>query len=480
MNDNLFEKAYDPEQFRENGHRLIDMLADYMKACLDNEEMPVLPWKEPADQEKYWRGVFNSSGKFSIEDFFKDYLEKSNHIHHPHYAGHQVVPPLPLTALANLIEAFTNNGMAVYEMGPASSAMEKVVIDWLLGFWGWQIEGGGMLTSGGSLGNLTAMLAARQSYKEMDVWENGIRNGLAVMVSSESHYSIERAVKIMGLGEKGVIRIPVDDHFRIQVNRLQDILDDAVEKGISVFAVVGNACSTSTGKYDDLAALGEFCRKNKIWFHVDAAHGGPAIFSEKYKHLVNGIEMADSAVIDFHKMMLVPALTTAVLYKDKKNPFEAFTQKARYLLQDKGELNWWDSAGRTIECTKKPMSVKVFMMIKMFGAGLIEKFVDKTYDLARDFAGEIDATDDFELAVQPDSNIVCFRYKPITPGSVDLDELNSNIRDELKNNGEYYLVQTNINDEIFMRASFMNPFTDIGMMRDMLGQIREIAKLEMN
>lgn len=477
MNDKLFEKAYDPEQFRENGHRLIDMLADYMKTCLDNEEMPVLPWKEPLEQEKYWKGVLNASGSFSVEAFFMDYLEKSNHIHHPHYAGHQVVPPLPLTALANLMEAFTNNGMAVYEMGPASSAMEKVVIDWLLGFLGWQIEGGGMLTSGGSLGNLTAMLAARQAYKGLDMWENGSGKGMAVMVSSESHYSIERAVKIMGLGERGVISIPVDGNFRMQVNRLQDILDDAVEQGLSVFALAGNACSTSTGKYDSLTALGEFCQKNNIWFHVDAAHGGPAIFSEKYKHLVNGIEMADSVVVDFHKMMLVPALTTAVLYKNRKSPFEAFTQKARYLLQDKGELNWWDSAGRTIECTKKPMSVKVFLMIKMFGAGLIEKFVDKTYDLARDFALEINSTDDFELAVQPDSNIVCFRYKPEGALESELNGLNSSLRSSIREAGVFYIVQTIIKGQVYLRVSLMNPFTSIDMLRNLLQIIRGEAEI---
>lgn len=467
--------AYKADDFRNAGHKLVDLLANYMQSCMDGKEMPVLPWKDPSEQEKYWKDIFHSDTELNIDEFYSDFLEKCIHIHHPNYIGHQVVPPLPLAALTSLIENFSNNGMAIYEMGPAAAAMEKVVIDWMLGIIGWGEKSNGLMTSGGSLGNLTALLAARQSFKEKDIWEEGVTENLAVMVSSESHYSIERAVKIMGLGENGIIKIPVDVDFRIKTELLEDILEEVKARGQKVIALVGNACSTSTGKYDDINALGDFCNKNNIWYHVDAAHGGPAIFSEKYKHFLKGIHKADSIVIDFHKMMLSPALTTAVFYKNGSASYEAFEQKAQYLLDKKGEINWWDGAGRTIECTKKPMSVKVFLTIKLFGKELFGQFVDKTFDLAREFAAVVESSDDFELAVQPDSNIVCFRLADPEKNIEETNQLNSLIRKELKENGRFYIVQTNIKGEIYLRISIMNPFTTIENLNQLLQEIRKIV-----
>ena len=474
MKNEKVHSAYDPEEFRENGHKLIDTLADYMQNCLNNEDFPVLPWKDPIEQEKYWKGIFNSQDELSVDDFFKDFLERSIHIHHPKYIGHQVVPPLPVTALSALIEALTNNGMAIYEMGPAASAMEKSVIDWMLDLIGWGKDSNGLMTSGGSLGNLTALLAIRQDYKEKDIWEDGNANNLVVMVSDESHYSIERAVRIMGFGEKGIIKIPVDEKFRIKTEMLPGILEESQKNGLEVIALVGNACSTSTGKYDNLNELGDFCQENDIWFHVDAAHGGPALFSDKYKHFVSGIHKADSILIDFHKMMLTPALTTAVFYKNGNKSYEAFAQKASYLLNKKGEINWWDGAGRTIECTKKPMAVKVFLMIKLYGKKLFDQFVTNTFNLAREFTEEIESSDDFDLAVKPDSNIVCFRLKPKDLSDKDLNALNNLIRNRLKENGRFYIVQTSINGNTFLRVSIMNPFTTIEILKELLAEIRSL------
>jgi len=470
MNKNLL-KAYDSDQFRDNGHKLVDLLADYMHDCLNSPAFPVLPWKDPADQEEYWKEFFYSDNPPDIAGFYSDFLEKSIHIHHPRYAGHQVVPPVPLAALTAMLEAFTNNGMAIYEMGPAATAMEKVVIDWLNGIIGWEEQANGLMTSGGSIGNLTALLTARQAFAGRDSWEEGVNDKMGVLVSTEAHYSVERAIKIMGLGEKGLVKVPVDEQYRIKTTLLPGILEDCRSKGIQVFALIGNACSTSTGKYDDLIALGDFCQENHIWFHVDAAHGGPAMFSEKYRHLVAGLEKANSIVIDFHKMMLTPALTTAVLFRDGKTSFEAFAQKAQYLLSKKGNINWWDGAGRTLECTKKPMAVKVYLLVKTFGAALFEAYIEHTYGLAREFAEMILSRPGFELAVMPDSNIVCFRCVPGYSDPAALNALNEDIRKSLKESGRFYIVQTRIDGRVFLRVSLMNPFTKPEDLIDLLAEI---------
>ena len=470
MQKNILTKAYDPESFRKEGHQLVDMLANYLQDCLVQKKMPVLPWVDPEIQHQDWKIFLDK--KSTPKEFYQKFLDQSNHLHHPNYIGHQVVPPLPIAALTDLMATFSNNGMAIYEMGPAATAIERNVIEWLLSFFGWGENANGLLTSGGSLGNLTGLLAARQAVKEYDVWKSGVDGNLAVMVSAESHYSIDRSVKIMGLGDKGIIKLPVDDQHRIKVDLLPSILREAKSEGKIVMALVGNACSTSTGIYDYNDEMADFCTENKIWFHIDGAHGGAAIISEKYKYLTKGIEKADSVVIDFHKMMLTPALTTAVIFKNGKTSYEAFTQKASYLLNKKGEINWYDGAGRTIECTKKAMGLKIYLMIKTYGTKLFSSYVDQTYDLAREFASIIQESPDFELAVTPDSNIVCFRLIPEGISEPERNTINSKIRELIKIDGTFYIVQTVINEKVYFRITIMNPFTNIKILLGLIEKIR--------
>ncbi|MCF8235018.1 MAG: aminotransferase class I/II-fold pyridoxal phosphate-dependent enzyme [Bacteroidales bacterium] len=469
MNRNILHASYDPEEFRRQGHRLVDRLAGYLKECIDAHDMPVMPWKEPEEQYEYWKHHLDKDDDPDAEEFFKQILQQSIHLHHPHYLGHQVVPPLPMAALTELLEAFTNNSMAVYEVGPASTAIEKAVVQWMISHLSYPGTANGLLTSGGSLGNLTALLAAKENYFNQSKKVDGKPS---IMFSPESHYSIERAARIMGLDAEQMIHLPVKDN-RIDVERLPTVLEKVKSQGKAVVALCANACSTATGTYDRLEELVAFCSENRIWLHVDAAHGGPAIFSEKYKHLLNGIEKANSIVIDFHKMMMIPALTTAVLFKDGRTSYRTFSQKADYLL--KQENKWYDIAKRSIECTKKPMALKVYLMIRMYGTELFESYIDQTYDLAKDFAALIKSEDDFELAASPESNIVCFRLIRAGLPDYQLDKLNSKVRDQLIKSGKFYIVQTTLNNKLFLRTTLMNPFTDIEILKNLLTEIQRLA-----
>ena len=467
-----FKKYYNPEDFREQGHKLVDHLADYLHACLDLEDFPVLPWKDPEEQYQYWKEYFEDDKVKNPEHFYTDVLKQSIHLHHPRYIGHQVVPPLPQAALTELLEAFSNNSMAVYEMGPAATAIERVLIEWMALQFGWGKESGGFITSGGSLGNLTALLTARQNHPKAKLPSEK----LAMMLSSESHYSNERAGKIMGLSPGNIMFLPVKKH-RILVDKLPSLLKQADSEGKSVFALTANACSTSTGIYDPLDEIAAFCKENNIWMHVDAAHGGPAIFSKKYRYLLQGIERADSIVIDFHKMMLTPALTTAVLFKDGKTPYKTFQQQAAYLLSR--EKEWFDIAKRSIECTKKPMALKVFMMIKTYGKELFKEYIEYTYDLAREFADMIKNNKNFELATEPESNIVCFRL--IDQGKCDdkLNSLNSKLREQIVRSGKFYIVQTDIGGKIYLRITIMNPFTNKKSLLLLLAVLQDASEVSL-
>ncbi len=469
----LLKNAFDADEFRLSGHQLIDVLADYLHSATAGTEMPVLPPSDPDDLYKFWLN-YPAEPDFDFLAFNREIIHQSNHIHHPRYVGHQVVPPLPMAVLSELTSALLNNGMAIYEMGPASTAMERIVIEWLAKHMGMPDTAGGVLTSGGSAGNLTGLLAARQAMCEHNVWDEGHTRQLAVMVSSEAHYSVARACRIMGWGSTGVVPVPVNRQMQADPDSFESCLENATRQGQKVIAIVGNACTTSTGTYDDLAAMADFAGRHKLWFHIDGAHGAGAALSEKYRHLTEGITLADSVVIDFHKMLLTPALTTAVIFKDVRHSFETFQQKAEYLLAAKNP--WFDGAARSLECTKKMMSLKVFALIKKYGKQIFTQYIDQSYGLGESFADLIRSQPDFELALEPQSNIVCFRYVAVNP-TVDINALNRKIRNALLEDGSFYLVQTNINGNNYLRTTLMNPFTTPLHLKQLLELIRRFAML---
>jgi L-2,4-diaminobutyrate decarboxylase len=295
------------------------------------------------------------------------------------------------------------------------------------------------------------------------------------MVSAEAHYSISRAVRIMGLGEQGIIKVPVNESLQLDVARLEETYALAKAHGIKVIALVGNACSTSTGTFDPLSEMADFALAHGLWFHVDGAHGGAAVLSENYRHLVNGIERADSLVIDFHKMMLTPALTTAVIFGNGKHSFETFAQKAEYLLAEKGQNKWYDGAARTLECTKKMMGVKVYAMLRFYGEQLFSDYITAAYDLGQLFAETIRLEKGFELAVQPDCNIICFRYIP-NNFMGDINNLTSLVRKKILADGRFYVVQTIVKGQTYIRVSLMNPFTTISDLKSMMDIVRKLAE----
>ena len=172
--------------------------------------------------------------------------------------------------------------------------------------------GGGVLTHGGSLANLTALLVARNRLAP-EVWDTGVPADLVLMAPAESHYSIARAAGILGLGQKAICRLEVDARGAIIPERLEAAYERLRAEGKRPMALVANACTTAVGIYDPLQEIGEFCRRHQLWLHVDGAHGASALLSAKHKHLLRGIEQADSLTWDAHKMLQTPVLCAALL-----------------------------------------------------------------------------------------------------------------------------------------------------------------------
>ncbi|MEM6698276.1 MAG: pyridoxal-dependent decarboxylase [Bacteroidota bacterium] len=463
---NIIQTAFDPETFRTQGHQLIDLLADHLKNSTTGKTTHAQQWKAPDKRLQFWQEEWQKEG-FDLSTFTQQILEQSLHLHHPKYIGHQVGVSAPISVLMSLLSSLLNNGMAIYEVGQAATAIEHLLVKEIATYFGFGEQAGGILTSGGTLGNLTALLTARNIKAKGNVWQNGQQQQLAIMVSEEAHYCVDRAVRTMGWGDQGIIKVPVDEQFRMRTKLLPDLLERAEAQNIQVIAVVGSACSTSTGSFDDLTAIADFCEENDLWFHVDGAHGGAAIFSAKYRHLLKGIERADSIIMDFHKMLLTPALTTGVFYKNAQQSYQTFAQKAHYLWSNSESEEWHNLGKRTYECTKLMMSLRLYSSLKMHGFELWENYVESTFDLGKQFADLIENTPNFELAIEPSCNIVCFRY--LADG--DLDQINNFIRQKLLEEGEFYIVKTQLQGKTYLRTTLMNPFTTIEHLELLLRRI---------
>lgn len=468
------QRAFSPDSFRQNAHTLVDLLADYLESAQNQTLESVIPYQEPDDSLAFWQADYDQ-GVGNIEDFFKKTIEKSTHLHHPRYMGHQVTPPLPITAVASMLSGLLNNGMAVYEMGLVSNPLERILSELLAKKIGYDNNASGILTSGGTLANLTALLAARAA--KTDVWEEGNAGRrptekLAVMVSEEAHYCIDRAARIMGMGSEGIIKIPTNEKRQIRTDLLEKYYNESIEKGFRVICIVGSACSTSTGSYDNLEEIATFAQKHKLWFHADGAHGGAVIFSEKYKHKVAGLDQADSVIIDWHKMLMTPALATALIFKRDEDAFKTFQQKAQYLWSNQESKDWFNSGKRTFECTKLMMSVKIYSILKAHGEQIFTDNVEYLHDLAEKFAILVKSRLNFELAIEPESNIVCFR---LTPSNINLNEINSAIRKQLLQEGKFYIVQTTLKENVYLRVSLMNPLTTETDLNALLDEIERIG-----
>lgn len=469
----MIKQAYSPDTFRQQAHDLVDTLADYLSATQNQQSETVIPFRSPEENLLFWQDDF-AQGAGDAHSYFEEVIRQSIHIHHPRYMGHQVSPPLPIAALAGLLTGLLNNGMAVYEMGLVSNPLERIISDLLAQKIGFSEKSGGFLTSGGTLANLTALLAARATKALSDVWEEGTSNHLAVMVSEEAHYCIDRAARIMGLGSKGIIKVPTNERFQMQTTLLEEYYQKAKEAGLTVIAVIGSACSTSTGSYDDLPAIADFCQQNNLWFHVDGAHGGAVVFSQKYKYLVKGLERADSVVIDWHKMLMTPALSTSLIFKNGGDAFKTFHQKAQYLWANQGSQEWFNSGKRTFECTKLMMSVKIYAILKIYGESIFAENIDTLHDLAQDFVQLLRNNPSFELAVVPQSNIVCFRYIGQEINPEKHNTINAEIRQKLLEDGRFYIVQTTLREKLYLRVSLMNPLTTLNDLSELLAVIEKI------
>jgi L-2,4-diaminobutyrate decarboxylase len=478
--------AYDPARFADAGRQVIELLSNHLASVQQSREQ-VLHWREPManrDEAKVMLDGTRREGpeafSASLAELVKHTLSRGQTLHDPRYIGHQVPPPIPMAGLFEAVSAVTNQAMAIYEMGPWATGVEEAMVQTLgeaLGFAPGVFTG--FVTSGGSLANLTALLTARNAAMAQ-AWRQGMtqaRPRPVIIASGESHYCVARSAGILGIGSDNVARAPVDHRLRMDPSALEALLADLKRKGTTVIAVVASACSTRTGAFDPLEAISGVCASHGAWLHVDAAHGGAACLSDRYRHLIRGIEHADSVVWDAHKMLHVPALCTFVFYRDKRHRSSAFEQDAPYLYDPTvPHLAEHDSGLATMECTKRAAALGLWGTWCLFGRGLFRDIVETTFDMGRRFWELLSEADDFIALHEPMCNIIMFRHLPPLLRGADAATVGAfqfQLRRRVIEAGRYYLVPGKWDGQGALRCVITNPLTTVDHLRGLMAELRE-------
>lgn len=411
----------------------------------------------------------------------RDVLSDVNRLHHPMYMGHQVSAPLPAAVWTEAVTAALNQSMAVAEMSPTVTAVERRVVRWMAELVGWGDRSGGTLTSGGTEATLAALLAARAAVLP-DAWEEGVAGSRApaVLCGEHAHYAVARAVGEMGLGTRRLHLVPSRD-WRMDVALLVAKLDALAAEGTPVMAVVATAGSTATGSFDDIEIIGRICEERGLWLHVDGAHGASALLSDEHRGRLRGLARARSIAWDPHKMMLLPLSAGVVLVREERELERAFAQKAPYLFHgDAEEERVVDQGVRSFQCSRRADALKVWVALHRYGARGIGALYDHLCATARALHEEVVERGDFEALHAPESNILCFRWVgDRSLGDAALDALNRELRERYNRSGAGWITATTLGGRRVLRVTVMNPRTTRDHVRALLdGLAAEARALE--
>ena len=407
----------------------------------------------------------------------RDVVDGANWLYHPMYLGHQVSAPLPAAVWAEAVTAALNNSMAVAEMSPTATPLERQVVRWLCDLAGFGPAAGGTFTSGGTEATFTALLAAR-SEAIPDVWRRGVgADPPAVVCGEHAHYAVTRAAGAMGLGLDAVVAVPSRD-YRMDTARLAEQLDALAAAGRRVMAVVATAGSTATGAFDDLEAIGRLCEARGLWLHVDGAHGASALLSPAHRAQLRGIERARSLAWDPHKMMLLPLSAGMVLVRDERDLERAFAQKAPYLFHggDAEEERNWDTGVRTFQCSRRADAVKLWVALQRYGARGIGALYAHLCGLAAALHAQVAARPDFEALHAPSSNILCFRWVDGALTGAEVDRVNRETRARYTRSGEGWITATVLGGRPVLRVTVMNPRTTPAHTARLLDGVAAVAR----
>ena len=414
------------------------------------------PVRDPEFLPRIKRAVRRGLRPADIVPLVSEVVKSSLHLCHPRFAAQQVAAPLPLAALVESVVSALNNSVAVWDMSPAATVIDREVMNLFKGVFGFQERAEGSFVPGGAFANLTALLAARAKLQPA-AWKRG-GGKIAILAGAQTHYSVSRAAGILGLGADSVFTIPVDALHRTDPHRTPATFRAARKAGFRKFVLVATCGSTPTGSCDDLLALSAVARGEGAWLHVDAAHGGGLIFSRRYRHLLRGIDRSDSIAFDPHKMLFMPLCSSVVLVREGRHLRSAFEQHAPYLFGG-AKREFPDIGQFTIACSQRFDALKVWITWKAYSGALWDEIITSACSVAHAAYEYCAHSKILEPAHEPQTNIFCFGLRHGPRSLRAADRLHWAIKEAVNASGEAYISSTVLDGRRLLRIVVMNPRT---------------------
>jgi aromatic-L-amino-acid decarboxylase len=441
-----------PDDFRKHAHELVEWMAGYMENV---ENFPVKSsvapgeiFKKIPDNPPLHSEPFDSL----MKDFDEIIMPGITHWQNPNFFAYFPANTSPPSILAEMVIATLGAQCMIWETSPAAAELEEKVMIWLRDLTGLPSGFEGVIQDSASTATLAAILTARERVTNFSINNEGSEHAgtLRVYCSDQTHSSVEKAVKICGIGRKNLVKISVKDDFSMDTEKLREAIIDDQKKGFIPCCVVATLGTTGTTAVDPLRAIGEICHENGIWLHVDAAMAGTALILPEFQWMLEGKEYIDSFVFNPHKWMFTNFDCTAYFVKDAGVLIKTFEVLPEYLkTRTRGKVNDYRDWG--VPLGRRFRALKLWSVIRSYGTeGLRNKVRDHIRIAAR-LSEMISNESDFEILAPVIISVVCFRYIPSGYSEEQINALNEKLNHQLNDSGQLYLSHTILNGRYTLR-----------------------------
>jgi aromatic-L-amino-acid decarboxylase len=462
------------EAMRELSAQAVALVMDYFERIA---ELPVFPGTSAAQIAEQLQTVLPVEGE-PLESLIEDcrmIISASRQNGHPRFYGYIASPATPVGAFADLIASTLNSNLTSWRSSPAPTQVERLVVRWLGQLIGYNGDAQGLLTSGGSLANLNALLIAHRVKAGTESSQKGLWNTgppMTIYASDQVHLSIPKAADVLGLGREQVRLVRTDERYKLDVKNLRERLTSDIGKGLRPFCVVANAGTTNTGAVDPINEIAEVAEEFDLWLHVDGAYGALAFMDETKRGLFRGIERADSVSLDPHKWLYAPVDAGCLLFRDEEQVRLVFSSSAAdYIKVHEEEADetfaFWDYG---IELSRRFRALKIWLMLRYYGTRRVAAAIGKDNELAALMAEQVGASEDFELLAPVELSICCFRYVPPVFNerlavaddverervNLELDDLNARIMHRVQRGGRAYVSNATVGGRYALRTCITN------------------------
>ncbi|MGB2606548.1 MAG: pyridoxal-dependent decarboxylase [Candidatus Sulfotelmatobacter sp.] len=444
----------DPKEFRDMGHQVVELLADYLEQI---EAKRVFPDGEPRTANQLFNEplpVDPSTPSSVLDELKEKLLPYCTNVGHPGYMGLITPSPNPVGIVADFICSALNQNIGAYSIGPSAVAMERRVLRWLTDLCGYDENAGGNLTSGGMMANFLKL--ARDAVTRDQAQFDGVRDRWAVYTSEERHVSVDKAVDCVGLGRNALRPLPTDANFQVRLDALEEAIARDKKNGIQPMCIVGIFGTTNTGAVDDIRELRRIADREGMWLHADAAYGGGMLLSNDAPMHDRGLGLADSITIDPHKWFYAPLDAGAVLVKDHPRLTASFGIKPSYLTDEFDRANErYQYYVHGFEQSRRFRSLKVWMSFKRYGTRQIAEWIDNNVRQAKHLYALAERDPEFEPACIPPMSAICIRYK----GAQSEDEskkLHAEVAQRVEQSGRFWISTTELKGRTWFRINPVN------------------------